>query len=362
MPEPRKGETKSDYINRCTKQLIEKENRKPDQARAICESMWKNRDKKKKGANGQMNTESIPLIMDSVINIPWAITKDKLQEIMFVLQTKNIDTELFETLKNKQVNMDIWPDYSLDSSTSPMYGPTNPASKNEEKKPYSIIEGGVAVIPIIGTLSKRMNIIGALSGGTSYELIQQQIKMAMEDVLVKAVFMHMDTPGGNVDGLFNTADLIYNSRGNKPILAYADGTMASAGYLLGSAADYVVISDRAAHVGSIGVIAVHLDKSARYAKEGIKPTIFSSGGYKKTGNEYEAISNADRRYIQSQLDIMFSLLVDAIAINRNMASESMLANGLANGGTYIGQEAVDIGLADEILNKEQAIERLKEMI
>jgi signal peptide peptidase SppA len=342
MPDVRPGETKKSYINRCTRQLIKEEGRKPDQARAICETMWNDRNKKK---GSTMN--KIPYLMDSVINIPWAITKNKLHEIMYILQTKNIDTELFKNIKELQADFDNTPE--------------KPGDNKKEEKPYNIIDE-IAYIEIMGTLSKRMNIIAALSGGTSYEMIQKQINMAIEDKDVGGIFMHIDSPGGNVDGLFNTADLIFKERDIKPIMAYADGTMASAAYLLGSAASFVAISDRAAEIGSLGVIAVHMDESAKYEKEGIKPTIFSSGGYKKTGNPYEALSDDDKLHIQDKIDTMYTLLIDSVAVHRNISVVSILRDDLGNGDTFIGHDAVDIGLADEILTRQYAIERLKEMI
>jgi len=348
MPKIQPGETKKSYINRCTKQLIKDEGRKPDQARAICESMWNDRNKKK---GSTMN--KIPHLMDSVINIPWAITKDKLHEIMYILQTKNVDAELFENIKELQANFDNTP-YAMTQIQI--------AEDNKKKeKPYNIVDE-IAYVEIMGTLSKRMNIIAALSGGTSYEMIQQQINMAIEDKDVSGIFMHIDSPGGNVDGLFNAADLILKARDIKPIMAYADGAMASAAYLLGSATSFVAVSDRAAGIGSLGVITVHMDESVKYEKEGIKPTVLSSGGYKKTGNPYEPLSNDDKQHIKDKLDTVYTLLIDSVAVHRNISAKNILSNGLGNGDIFIGQDAVDIGLADEILNKDQAIKRLREMI
>ena len=325
MPEPRKGETKKDYISRCTKQLIEKEGRKPDQARAICESMWDDKDKKK-----GKSVESIPLIMDSVINTPWAILRSKLDEIMAVLQSKNNGLVLEMVEQNKQAE---------------------PQDRN-----YSV-KDGIAEIVINGTLSKRMGLIQALSGGTSYQAIQNQIKKAESDFAVKGIFYNVDSPGGNVDGMFNTADIIFNA--TKPSLAFADGCMASAACIMGSGADYVVASDRSAEIGSLGVVAVHFDNSKRYEKEGIKPTVFSAGKYKASGNPHEPLSDKDITHFQDKLDYMYTLAVDTVARNRNISAKELTNLGA---DVFIGEQGINAGLVDEIMTKEKAIERLKEMI
>ena len=200
-----------------------------------------------------MNNETnrIPLLMDSVINTPWSILPAKLDEIMSVLQSKNDGLILEMAEQSKQ---------------------TEPQDSN-----YTV-KDGIAEIVINGTLSKRMGLIQSLSGGTSYSNIQGQIKKAEADPAVKGIFYNYDSPGGNVDGLFTTADAVFNAK--KPSLAFGNGLMASATYIMGSGADYVVASDRSTEVGSLGVIAIHFDKSKQYEKEGIKPTVFSAGKYK----------------------------------------------------------------------------------
>jgi len=325
MPNPQKNEKKSDFTSRCTKELIEKEGYKPDQARAICESKW---DKSKKKGSADMN--KIPYIMDSVTNIPWAILPAKLNEIMIVLQSKNSGIAIEMAEKNKQT---------------------------EEQDENYYVKDGIAYISIEGTLSRRMGMMQALSGGTSYANIQNQIQKAESDPAVKGIFYEYHSPGGNVDGMFNAADVIFNAK--KPSLSFANGLMASAAYIMGSGANYVVASDRSAQIGSLGVIGVHFDESKKYEKEGIKPTVFSAGKYKASGNPYEPLSKKDADQLQSQLDYMYSLAVDTVSRNRNVSADKIINLGA---DVFIGKQAVSAGFADEILTKSQAIDCLKEMI
>jgi len=325
MPQPSKGETKKNYISRCVSQLIEKEGKEPDQARAQCESMWE-QDKKK----GESVTNKIPLIMDSVINTPWAILPSKLDEIMAVLQSKNDGILLEMAEQNKQ---------------------------SESQDVNYRVEDGVAEITINGVLSKRMNIIQALSGGTSYQVIQNQINKAESDPNVKGIFYDVDSPGGNVDGMFNVADAIFNAK--KPSLFFANGLMASAAYIIGSGSDYMAASDRSVEIGNLGIVAIHFDKSKKYEQEGIKPTVFSAGKYKKVGNPYEKLTEKDEAYLQAKLDYMYSLAINTVAKHRNVSIDSLINLGA---DTFIGEQAIDVGLVDEILSRSQAISRLKEMI
>ena len=279
------------------------------------------------------------LITDAVFNMPWAILPAKLTDILGVLYSKEhgelLDDEKLEA-KVEEIN-------------------------NADKR-YSV-EDGIAIIPIYGILSKRFNIISALSGGTSYELLGKDIESALSDNDVKGLFLDTDSPGGAVDGMTDVTDVIYNARnGAKPIMAFANGLMASAAYHIGSAADYVVAANPTTQVGSIGVImAPHMDYSKRYAKEDIKVTTFYAGKFKMTPNKYTPLSKDDKNYIQDKLDYLYSLFVDAVAKHRNSTSD-IVNRDMAEGRIFIGNQALDAGLVDDILNKSQAIEHLKEMI
>jgi signal peptide peptidase SppA len=230
-------------------------------------------------------TNRIPLLMDTFLNTCWAILPAKLSEIMAVLQSKNNGLLLEMAEQGKQ-------------------------SKAQDSN-YTV-DDGIAMITINGTLSKRMGLIQALSGGTSYSNIQSQIKRAEDDPAVKGIFLDIDSPGGAVSEMFNTADAIFGLRGTKPSLAFANGLMASAAYIIGSGADCVVASDRSAETGSLGVISILFDESKKYEAAGIRPHVFAAGQYKKIGNKFEPLSKPDKKYIQSKLDYMFTLATDTV--------------------------------------------------
>ena len=332
MPIPTKGEKKSDFISRCTKQLIEKEKRKSDQARAICESYW-DKSKKEKKKMGK-----IPLIMQNFLNTPLAILPAKAEEILEILQSKNTG----ELLRNEEF-------MAL-------------AKERMEGGPNYNVEDGIATIQIYGMLSKRMNMLMALSGGTSYEMFNKDYNAALDGSDVKGLFLYFDSPGGTIDGMVDSANLIYGSRGRKPIVAFTDGTMASAAYLMGSAADYIYAANGTTpQIGSIGIISVHLDYSKAYEKEGIKPTVFTAGKYKAIMNKYEQLDSTDKDYIQAELDYVYTAVVNDIARNRSMTVE-MANSEMAEGRVFYGNQAWDAGLIDEVLTREQAMARLKEMI
>ncbi|MBS0364911.1 MAG: signal peptide peptidase SppA [Proteobacteria bacterium] len=230
------------------------------------------------------------------------------------------------------------------------------SSGGKEPDPYDLIEG-VAVVPMVGVLAKRMNLFTAISGGTSMQLLADAISQAVADPLARGVILAVDSPGGTVDGSQELSDLIFALRSSKPIVALADGMMGSAAYWIGSAAQAVYATSTTAQVGSIGVVATHQDVSGAEAQSGVKTTEITAGKYKRIASEYAPLTPEGRQAIQDQVDYTYSIFVDAVARNRDASVDSVLEN-MADGRVFMGQQAVDAGLADGIATLSQLITRM----
>lgn len=220
------------------------------------------------------------------------------------------------------------------------------------------IQGGVAIIPVRGVLTKRPGFLSMLMGATAMETVGANVKAALNDASVKGILLNVDSPGGTVDGAAALADIIFKSKGKKPIVAYCDGMMASAAYWIGSAADYVM-APKTGEVGSIGIVQAHYDYSAADKKAGLKRTYLYAGKYKTAGNDAEPLSQTAREVIQAGVDYVYSLFVDAVSNHRAMPLAEVLA--LADGKLFIGEQTVGIGLVDEIGGLSSAIAKVKDL-
>lgn len=213
-----------------------------------------------------------------------------------------------------------------------------------ESSGIKMLNDGIAVIPVSGVLQKKDSFWMRLFGGTSYEGIRNNVLSAVNDESVKSIVLHIDTPGGSVDGVMEAVDAIYSARGKKPIIALADGQATSAGYWIASAADKVIVGE-SSFVGSIGVITAHVDYSKMDERIGVKVTIIKAGKYKAAGSDNAPLSKEDKDYIQSHIDYLYTLFVNGVARNRNMKAEQIINT---EARVFIGQQAIDAGLADEI--------------
>jgi signal peptide peptidase SppA len=259
-----------------------------------------------------------------VLNSPWAITPDRLESIHAIYAARlrgedpdlaGIEARIGRPLQN-------------------------------EPQGYEVRDG-VALVPLRGVLAQRMNLMSNISGGTSTELFARDIRQAAEDPAVASIIVMADTPGGAVAGTQAAADVVRSVRGVKPIATYAEGLMASAGVWIGTATDLVVLADGATQVGSIGVVATHTDVSQREEQLGIKTTEIVAGRYKRAASQYGPLTETGRETIQEQVDYLYGLFVADVAQNRGVSVEAVLEN-MADGRMFIGQQAVDAGIADSI--------------
>ena len=218
--------------------------------------------------------------------------------------------------------------------------------------------GDVAVIRLAGFISQKPTVFSFLFGGTSTEQFAAEVVAAMRDESVAAVVVDVDSPGGSVFGVPEAARRIYNARGSKPLIAVANPIMASAAYYLASQADEIVATPSAV-VGSIGVIAVHVDRSEALRKEGLKVTLITSGRRKAEGNQTEPLGEEARAAVQERLDYYGELFVSDVARGRRTSS-AVVRTGYGEGAYFTAAKARDLGMVDRLATLEEIVGALAE--
>lgn len=225
-----------------------------------------------------------------------------------------------------------------------------------ERRTYAVHDG-VAVISMAGVIGPKANFFMEISGGTSAQLLRNEILAAAQDPKVESAILYADTPGGNVLGIAEGAAAWRAFAEQKPAVTFSDGTLASAGYWWGSAASKVFISGPMVNVGSIGVRTEHTDTSMADAARGVKRTIIKAGAYKAAGDG--PLDPKTLEYRQAQVDYLYSLFVDAVASHRGVDVETVLKD-MADGRVFIGQQAIDAGLVDGFATLEDLIAQMSE--
>jgi signal peptide peptidase SppA len=274
-----------------------------------------------------------------IMTAPWAIVPGKLREIRAVYEThmRGPKIDLKELEKN---------------SRSP-FGPENP----DDLRGYTV-DRGVAVIPMTDVLTKSRTLFSFLFGGTSMRDIGDAFRNALADSDVHSIVLHIDSPGGTVDGTEELAAAIKAGRGTKPIVSVVDGMMASAAYWIGSAADRIYVSGETNEVGSIGVVATHMDISKWEETIGVKYTDITAGKYKRIASMHKPLSDEGAAYIQDQVDTIYGIFVETVADFRGCSVEQILE--AADGKVFMGKAAIENGLVDGMATLNEVINQLEE--
>jgi len=161
-------------------------------------------------------------------------------------------------------------------------------AEQRSRKPYAVTDAGVAIIEVAGSLVNRASGMDAQSGLTSYEQLGSEILDAATDPFVKGILLRFDSYGGEANGAWDVASLIEEAARIKPVWASVDDWALSAGYLLASATDRIWVT-RTGGVGSVGIIAMHVDQSGWDAANGLRYTTIFAGDRKNDFNPHEPL-------------------------------------------------------------------------
>ncbi|NEV79423.1 S49 family peptidase [Rhodopseudomonas sp. BR0C11] len=217
--------------------------------------------------------------------------------------------------------------------------------------PFDMVDG-VAIIPIEGSLVQKGGWIGAASGETSYQGLQTQIARAKRNADVKGVVVEVDSFGGMVNGVFETAAALADLSKAKPTIAILTDYAYSAAYLLASQCRQIV-APMFGGAGSIGAVMLHADYSGALEQEGIKVTLIKSGANKVDGNPYEPLPAEQKARWQAQVDNVrdqFAAVVGKGRGKRMTKAQALKTEAQA----FTAAEALDLGLIDAVGDGQEA--------
>ena len=260
---------------------------------------------------------------------PWAILPDKLRQISAFLE--------FAASGGKYTDEEI----QQRIGAGPRVTPKTP--------------GMVALIPMYGVISYRMNMMSNFSGGTSIEKLTASFRAAVADPGVKAIVFDIDSPGGTTDGVPELADEILAARGQKKVVAVANTMAASAAYWLGCSCSEFIVAPSGA-VGSIGIFGAHEDMSKALENEGIKVTLISAGLYKTERMGTQPLSDEARANMQAQVDTLYGMFLKSVAKGRGV-SQQAVADGYGQGRMVMASLALKQGMVDGVATLDETLAR-----
>lgn len=231
----------------------------------------------------------------------------------------------------------------------------------ENYKPYHM-DGRIAVVPVDGTLVHKYGWLDPMSGMTGYDGIAKKLRAAMKDDDVKAIWLDIDSPGGEVSGCFTLVEEIAmctESEGGKPIWGFVNEQACSAAYAIASVCDRVY-GPMEAMVGSIGCYTLHVDFTKKLDKDGLKVTMIRAGERKAIGaGGIESLDKAQVEKLQAWVDRTRQRFAELVAMGRGIPVKDVLAT---EGDWFDGRDAVALKLMDGVMSEAEAWGALEEHI
>jgi signal peptide peptidase SppA len=213
-----------------------------------------------------------------------------------------------------------------------------------QRPPSAVAPEGIAVIPIHGSLVKRSLGMEAASGLTSYGDIAAMLDAALADPQVSGILLDIDSPGGEASGSFELARRVREVAAQKAVWAVANDAAYSAAYAIAASAQRLFVTETGG-VGSIGVIALHVDQSVKDAKEGYHFTAITAGAHKNDYSPHEPLSDTAKTELQGEVDRLYAIFTEHVAAMRGLDLAAVRAT---EAGLYFGTNAVAQGLADGV--------------
>lgn len=212
----------------------------------------------------------------------------------------------------------------------------------------------VAVIPVQGVLTKD----GPSWYGSNYDTIGKAVEDAAFNPEVKHIVLSVDSPGGEVTGLPETAALIAQAATRKPVTAVVDGMSASAAYYLTTQANQIVLTP-SGEVGSVGVRMMHVDLSKMYDDWGVKVTELYSGDFKTEWSPYKPLSEEAKADMLPRLQSVHQDFIGAVQAGRGeRLSQDILERRIGEGRMFSSSDALTHGMVDKVQSSREFFKAL----
>jgi protease-4 len=218
--------------------------------------------------------------------------------------------------------------------------------------------GKIVVIPLNGSVVGASQQGLLTSAGITPGLVRNYLEKAEADGFVKAVVLRIESPGGSAAASQEIANEIrrFREETGKPVVVSMGDVAASGGYYISVYADRIV-ANPATLTGSIGVISQLIYIEGLLEKLGLEMETIKAGEHKDMG--IRPLTDEEREILQAITDDLYEQFIDTVAEGRNLPLETV--RELATGQPYTGNQALELGLVDELGGRERAIELAAEL-
>lgn len=215
--------------------------------------------------------------------------------------------------------------------------------------------GNVAIISLSGVIDKHISDFEMeCYGGYDISDFDKAIMVAQADPSIERVILDINSPGGSVTGISESAERVAALTETKEVRAFVDSQCCSAAYEIASQADHIAAAPSSI-VGSIGVYMALIDATRAAEMEGYKVELITAGKYKAMGSPFKPLSDEERGMLQAMVNDLHSEFKATVKSGRRAATErgghKTVSDSAMEGQSFFGKEALENRLVDELTNK-----------
>lgn len=193
------------------------------------------------------------------------------------------------------------------------------------------------------------------------ESFAQAVKKIKENKNIKGVLLVIDSPGGLVGASIEIADMVKDLAQRMPVIAYAQGLMASGSYYAGMYANEIY-ANRGALIGSVGVIFSGVNIEELMQKVGIKEQSIKAGAFKEIGTMTRQWSEEERQFLDGLLQEQYHMFYTDVLQARGEKLKSKDNHDFAEGKVFSANKALELGLIDKVESMQGAINALQQKV
>jgi protease IV len=220
---------------------------------------------------------------------------------------------------------------------------------------YLTLHAGGGETSSLTSFGDRIGVVDLDGVILSPQPVVGQLKKFADDSSIKAIILHVNSPGGGVAASEEIYREVKRIRGEKKkkIVVSIETVGASGAYYVASASDKIY-ADSGSIVGSIGVIAEWMNYGDLLKWAKLKNVVIKTGEFKDTGNPARDLTPNEQAYMQSLIDNMFGQFVHAVADGRGLKYDDVKA--IANGKVWTGEQAKSMNLIDGVGDFETVVD------
>jgi protease-4 len=219
---------------------------------------------------------------------------------------------------------------------------------------YLTLHAGGSEAGGLGSFGDRIGVVDLDGVILSPQPVVGQLKKFGDDSSIKAIIIHVNSPGGGVaasEEIYREVKRIRDEKKKRIVVSIE--TVGASGAFYVAAGSNKIYADKGSIVGSIGVIAqwVNYGDLLKWAK--LKDVVIKTGEFKDTGNPARDLTPSEQAYMQALIDNMFGQFIQAVADGRKMKFDDVKA--IANGKVWTGEQALSMKLIDQVGDFESAV-------